>query len=93
MSEEMVYVLITKGRKGRLLRMKSSELARLKQDFAGFKNSNRPEGGTYAHYLHVPTSVEPAGSGWFPWRRVKGMALRRKKIALEFKDVTGITGA
>ena len=92
MKTEMICVLISKGSKGRLLRMKSDELARLRRDFAGFKESNAPGGGAYTHYLYIPTP-EAISVGWFRGRHASGGTLRRATIDLNFPEITGITGA
>ena len=96
MQTEMAWVLVTKGRKGRLLHMKADELARLKADFASFKESNAPAAGSYTHYLTGPASVEVTTSeafGWLRRPRFSGCVRRRVEIELNFREVTDITGA
>jgi hypothetical protein len=96
MRTEMVWVLVTKGRKGRLLHMKADELARLKADFASFKESNHPAAGSYTHYVTAPASVEVTTSeafGWLRRQRFSGCVRRPAKIELKFQEVTDVTGA
>jgi hypothetical protein len=96
MPTEMIWVLVTMGRKGPLLRMKPDELARLKADFASFKESGGPAAGSYTHYAAELASVEVTASEMFPWlkrRQCSGVVRRRAKIELKFREVTDITGA
>ena len=69
MPTEMGWALVTKGQKPLLLRMKADELARLKADFAGFKESGEPAFGSYAHYVTTPASSEVTTSESFGWLR------------------------
>lgn len=96
MLTEMIWVLVTTGRRGPLLRMKPDELARLKADFAGFKRSGDPAAGSYTHYTAEPASFEETTSEVFPWlkrRQYSGFVRRRAEIELNFQEVTAITGA
>ncbi len=96
MQTEMVWVLVTSRRKGRLLRMKPDELARLKADFAGFKESGDPAVGSYTHYVSAPAPVGATTSerfGWLRRRQSSGRVRRRAEIELKFQEVTDITGA
>lgn len=96
MRAEMVWALVTVGRKGPLLHMKSDELARLKADFASFKESGDPAVGSYTHYTTEHASVEVTTSEMFPWlkrQQFSGCVRRRAKIELKFQEVTGVTGA
>ena len=96
MRAEMVWALVTVGRKGPLLHMKPDELARLKADFASFKESGDPAVGSYTHYTTEPASVEDTTSrmfGWLKRRQYSGCVRRRAQIELKFQEVTDITGA
>lgn len=96
MRTEMIWVLVTTERTGPLLRMKPDELARLKADFASFKESGDPASGSYTHYTTEPASVEDATSkmfGWLTRRHCSGFVRRRAKVELKFREVTDITGA
>ncbi|MDQ3747304.1 MAG: hypothetical protein M3444_23275 [Acidobacteriota bacterium] len=96
MRTEMIWVLVTMGREGPLLRMEPDELARLKSDFAGFKESGAPAFGSYTHYTTEPASVEDTTSqmfGWLTRRHYSGFVRRRAKVELKFQEVTEITGA
>ena len=92
MATELIPVLITKGSKGCLCRLKPGKLARLKRDFADFNSSNHPTGGSYTHYLHVPMSVANTSSSLF-WRpRFSGSALKEARLDLKFDEISSITG-
>jgi hypothetical protein len=96
MPTEMSWALVTMRRGWPLLRMRPGELARLKADFASFKESGAPAVGSYKHYTTTPASFEDTTSEVFDWltrRQVSSSVRRRAKIELKFDEVTSVTGA
>ena len=96
MPTEMAWALVTMRRGGPLLRMRPGELARLKADFASFKESGAPAVGSYTHFVTEPAPGEMKTSELFPWLtrlQYSGFVRRRAKIELKFQEVTEITGA